>query len=329
MIIRAKSPLRISFGGGGTDIPPYCDQFGGAVLSTTINKYAYVTLIPHHQPQITIKSLDFNQELTLKNPQDLQPNGQLDLIKSVIKVFQLPFSFDLYIHCDASPGSGLATSSSITVALISAFSQYMGKSLSNYDVAELAYFIERKCAGLPGGKQDQFAAAFGGFNFIEFYQDSTVVNTLRLDSNVLNELNYRLLLCDLGRNRENQSKPQKQLSQKSETQLDQLKQIAIEMKKVLLKGQLDTFGFLLHQAWLTKQQTHQQISDNRVDTLYTTAINHGAYGGKVLGAAGGGYMLLYCQFDRKPEISQALSQLNCRLIDFSFDLSGVQSWIVL
>lgn len=333
MVVRARAPLRISFCGGGTDIPPFSDRFGGVVLSTTINKYAYSSIVPRNDQEIHIRSLDFNKTLVIKDEDDLQFNGELDLIKAILRHYSSPIGFDLFLHCDAPPGSGLATSSSMAVALISALQLLIGRSLNNYEIAELAYYIERKSLGSRGGKQDQFAISFGGFNFIEFYGDTTVVNSLRINENTLSELNYRLLLCYTGRTRKKtQGKGQIITSFPGGTKIEdyfkKLKELTIEMKKVLLKSQLDSFGYLLHEAWLTKQKTHKNASNETINQMYKRARKRGALGGKVLGAGGGGYLVLYCKFDKKHIVAKDLEQMKGEIIPFTFDKHGVQSWSV-
>lgn len=333
MVVRSRTPLRISFCGGGTDIPPFCDIMGGVVLNATINKYAYVSLIPRVDKKIKIISLDYKKTLEINSKDDFQYNGQLDLVKAVLKQYSLEIGFDVFIHCDSRPGSGLASSSALTVGLISALQLYIGKLLSKYEVAELAYFIERKCLGSPGGKQDQFAVSFGGFNFIEFFSDTTVVNTLRLSEETLNELNYRLILCNTGQVRKkplgkNQIKQPSKKKYEINDYLLKLKELTVEMKKVLLKNQLDSFGYLLHEAWLMKKKTHSQMKNPLIEKMYYGAKKLGALGGKMLGAGGGGYLLLYCRFDRKHIIENYLNQLGGKIIPFTFDNQGVQSWMV-
>lgn len=201
MIIRSKAPLRISFAGGGTDVPPYPEERGGAVLNTTINKYAYATLIPREDETINVESLDYDIVAKYHADEKLFYDGELDLVKAVINHMETKQGLDLFIHSDAPPGSGLGSSSTVVVTLVGAFQKWLNIPLTDYDIAELAYKIERKDLGVKGGKQDQYAATFGGFNYIEFHAESTIVNPLRIKRDILNELEYRLLLCYTGKTR--------------------------------------------------------------------------------------------------------------------------------
>ena len=200
-MIRSKAPLRISFAGGGTDVPPYPEERGGAVLSTTINKYAYATLIPREDDTINVTSLDYDIVAKYHADEKLFYDGELDLIKAVINNMGTKNGLDLFMHSDAPPGSGLGSSSTVVVALVGIFQKWLNRPLTHYDIAELAYKIERIDLKIKGGKQDQYAATFGGFNYIEFNAESTIVNPLRIHRTVLNELEYSLLLCYTGKTR--------------------------------------------------------------------------------------------------------------------------------
>ncbi|HHV92975.1 MAG TPA: GHMP kinase [Firmicutes bacterium] len=334
MIIRSRAPLRISFCGGGTDVSPYPEEKGGVVLSTTIDKYSYASLIPKKEPVIQVKSLDFDIVAKYDVDRQLVYDGELDLVKGVINTLLegKGEGFVLFIHSDAPPGSGLGSSSTMAVTLIGLVRQWLQKPWTNYDIAQLAYHIEREILGIKGGKQDQYAAAFGGFNFIEFYRDYTVVNPLRISPIILNELEYHLLLCYTGKTRlsariiETQVKGYIERQAASVAALDELKQITIDMKNALLQGRLSDFGALLHDAWMNKKRLAEQISNETIDTLYETARKHGALGGKILGAGGGGYLLLYCPFDKKHIIAQELEKAGGQVVKFGFEQQGLQTW---
>ncbi len=337
MIIRSKAPLRISFAGGGTEVEPYLSERGGAVLSTTINKCAYASLRPRDDRQISVTSLDYDVVARFDLDQPLPYDGNLDLVKAAIRRLNRPDSehgLDLFLHCDAPPGSGLGSSSAVVVALIGAFRQWLHLPLTQYEIADLAYQIERVDLGIKGGKQDQYAATFGGFNFIEFYRDATIVNPLRVAPDVLNELHYNLLLCYTGKTRLSgriiDTQVEGYVSRQEEVvrAMDEIKQIAIAQKNALLQGRLDDFGALLHEGWMNKKKMAAQISDASIDELYETARGHGALGGKMSGAGGGGYMFFYCPFDRKHVIAAALERLGASAVEFAFDAAGLQSWEV-
>jgi len=329
---RARAPLRVSFCGGGTDVSPYPEEHGGMVLSATINQYAYASVRPRRDTRFTLSSLDYDMVARYDHPRRMKMDGQLDLIKAVVKALRVRRGADLWAHSDAPPGSGLGSSSTLVVALLGAIGAWQKKALSGYETAELAYRIERIDMGLAGGRQDQYAAVFGGFNFIEFNRDSTVVNPLRVHPDVLNELQYRLLLCYVGQTRqsakiiERQTASYRKGSRTVVQALDRLKQETLEMKKALLLGKIDGLGELLHRAWEQKKKLDPGISTGRVDQLYRHARKEGAIGGKITGAGGGGYFLFLTRFDRKHRVAAALEKLGAQVVPFQFERRGLITW---
>jgi D-glycero-alpha-D-manno-heptose-7-phosphate kinase len=336
MIIRSKAPLRISFCGGGTDISPYKDERGGVVLSATIDKYAYGSLRLRDDRNVTVKSLDYDVVAKYHLDDGMHYDGELDLVKAAIKALDHGYKqgFDFFIHSDAPPGSGLGSSSTMVVALIGLLKHWQRLPLTNYEIAEIAYRIEREDLGIKGGMQDQYAAVFGGFNFMEFGAKTVIVNPLRIDNDVINELEYHLLLCYTGKTRLSANIISTQIEgyvQKNEDvvrAMDEMKNIAIELKNVLLQGHVDDFGALLHEAWINKKKMASQITNDHIDTLYEIARQNGALGGKVLGAGGGGYLLLYCEFDKKHVVAEALERNGGQVVEFTFEHHGLQSWEV-
>lgn len=337
MVVRGKAPLRISFAGGGTDIEPYLSERGGAVLSASINKYAYGSLYLREDFQITVKSLDYNTVVKYDVDRPLTFDGNLDLVKAAVRRLRRPderLGLDIFLHSDAPPGSGLGSSSAVMVALIGLFRHQFHLPLSSYEVADLAFQLERVDLGIKGGKQDQYAATFGGFNFIEFTRDATIVNPLRIPPDVLNELNYNMLLLYTGKTRlsgqiiDTQVENYVRRQTDSVAAMDELKAIAYALKNALLRGRLDDVGGLLHDAWLSKKRMATQISNAAIDELYETARKHGALGGKVLGAGGGGYMMVYCPFGTRHIIAGALERLGAQIVDFDFEPAGLQTWEV-
>lgn len=334
MIFRSKAPLRISFAGGGTDVPPYPQERGGVVLSTTIDKYAYATLIPRQDKEMRIQSLDYDIMAKYELDEKLVYDGKLDLVKAVIRNMNTDNSqgVELFIHSDAPPGSGLGSSSTMVVALIGAFKHWLRRPMTDYEMAELAYHIEREDLGIKGGMQDQYAATFGGFNFIEFFGSTTVVNPLRIRPDILNELQYLLLLCYTGKRRlsaqilDTQINAYVQKREEVVRALDELKAITIDMKNALLQGRLNSFGDLLHHAWENKKKLASQITNPQIDEMYEVARKHGALGGKILGAGGGGYLLVFCQFDKKHIIAEQLEKLGGQVVEFAFEYQGLQTW---
>lgn len=342
-ILRSKAPLRISFAGGGTDVSPYPEEKGGAVLNCTIDKFAYVTLESEHGRAggTEVESLDFGLKASYERPSDLLYNGELDLVKAALKTLRPPGSGNgneewlrLFLHSDAPPGTGLGTSSAMTVALVGAFQHYLKQAWTSYDIAELAYKIERNELGIAGGRQDQYSAAFGGFNFIEFTKDHTVVNPLKIRPEVVNELAYRLLLVYAGGGHYSNELIERQqrgfTSKRGETveALDATKHLAIDMKNQLLRGNIDEMGSLLDAGWQLKKQFTDGISNPQVDTMYARARDAGALGGKLVGAGGGGFLLLFCDFARRAQVARAVQEAGGRVTDFSFEMLGLQTWAV-
>lgn len=339
MIIRSKAPFRIAFAGGGTDVPPYCDDRGGIVFNATIDQYAYVTVTPRADDQFKVQSLDYDVIAKFRNDDDLTYDGELDLLKATIKNMKardelIGRGADIFIHSDVPAGSGLGSSSTVCVALIGALAEYYRIPYTNYEVAQLAYHIEREDLGIKGGLQDQYAATFGGFNFMEFGADlEVVVNPLRLKEDILNELHYHLLLVYTGKSRfsdhilDNQIDRYKANPAEVVPHYEQLKLMARRMKNAVITGKLHDFGRLLEEAWQNKKQVSTKISNPRIEEVHDAAVAHGAVGGRILGAGGGGHMLFYVDYRRKREVIQALEALDAHVKNFQFEHAGLQAWI--
>lgn len=332
-LIRSKAPLRISFAGGGTDVPPYCDEQGGTVLNSTIDRYAYCTISPRRDNEITIRSLDYGLvEKWRANGDMFVYDGNLDLIKAVLNHFEVDRGFDMFLHCDAPPGSGLGSSSTVIVSIIGAMAEWLNEPLSQYDIADLAYHLERKELGLAGGKQDQYASVFGGFNFMEFRAKDTLVTPLRVKTDVLNELHYQLLLGNTGKTRDSANIIKSQTAgyvhgdvQVVEA-LERTKQLAKEMKDALLCGEIRRMGELMNESWESKKKFTSTISNERIDQIYDTALANGAVGGKISGAGGGGFMFFICEYDRKHIVANELTKLGVDIVTYNFDKHGLQTW---
>ncbi|MCC7102641.1 MAG: GHMP kinase [Fimbriimonadaceae bacterium] len=335
MWIRARAPLRISFAGGGTDVAPYCDVRGGVVLSATINRHAYVTLVPGGN-QITIQSLDYDASISYGIEDPIVYDGQLDLAKGVIDHFRraepFPTGLKIILHNDAPPGSGLGSSSALAVAMVKALATFLKLPLDSYQIAQKAFDIERLEVGIIGGKQDQYACAFGGFNFIEFHRDQSLVNQLRIPEEVMSELEYRLVFAYVGGKRVYSDIIQQQVDNFKEGNesaveaMDTLKELAYQMKNALLVGNLSEFAQLLDQGWQNKKRMADGITNPSIDAIYTSAIKAGALGGKVTGAGGGGFMFFICDPFRTHEVQEALRAQNASLVDLSFTNHGVSAW---
>ncbi len=334
-LFRGKAPLRISFAGGGTDLSPYCDQYGGCALNATINKYAFTTLEMRAGNKVEVHSLDYDYLASFHVDEPLAYDGKVDLVKAVIKKLKRGRDgLRITTRNDAPPGSGLGSSSAMVVSLVMAFKQWLSLDLSEYDVARLAYQVEREELALVGGKQDQYASAFGGFNFMEFGRDSVLVNPLRIKDDVICELEYNLLLYYTGKSRlsgniiESQIKNVNDERKESLEGMHQLKAQAIEMKNALLTGNPRGFGRLLDDAWKSKKKMANEITNPMIDEMYAEAIKAGALGGKVSGAGGGGFMVFYCENGTRHKVAARLEQLGGEVVDFEFENFGSRSWRV-
>jgi D-glycero-alpha-D-manno-heptose-7-phosphate kinase len=332
--LRAKAPLRVSFAGGGTDVPPFPSQEGGVVLSGAIDRYAYGSLRPRQDGKISIESVDYGTSLDFGIKDPLLFDGKLDLVKAAIR--ELGGSemegYDLLLHSSAAPGSGLGSSSTMMVCLIGLLNERYRLHLSDYEIAHLSYVVERETLGIKGGMQDQYAATFGGFNFMEFDGTDVVVNPLRIRDDVTSELEHNMLLVFSGITRASSQIIEDQtgrLEAGVHDTLDGLREqkvLAFEMKAALLRNRLPLFGELLGHAWEQKKRMSPKISNPFIDELYSTARNHGALGGKVTGAGGGGYMLLYCDFHKKHRVAEALLEMGALVDEFAFAPRGMVTW---
>jgi D-glycero-alpha-D-manno-heptose-7-phosphate kinase len=331
--IRAKAPLRVSFAGGGTDVPPFPQSEGGLVLSATINRYAYGALAPRDDGMIGVESVDFGMSVDYARDDALAFDGRLDLVKAAIRKLGRG-GFDLFLHSNAPPGSGLGSSSSVMVTLIGLLKEYHRLPLTDYEIAELAFGLERQDLGIKGGLQDQYAATFGGFNFIEMDGDRVIVNPLRIPHDVIHELEHDMLLCYTGRTRQSDRIIEDQ-TQRFETRderalegLRMQKELAVEMKNALLRRRLNDFGELLGTAWDYKKRMSPRITTGFIDEAYDAAIRAGAVGGKVTGAGGGGYMLFFCPFHRKHRVADTLIGLGGEVTEFEFTPHGLTTWAI-
>ena len=332
MVIRGRAPLRVSFGGGGTDVEPFCVNQGGAIIGSTINKYAYCSIVPRDDEEIIVHSLDFDMTVKYNTRENYVYDGKLDLVKAALKGMDIRQGCEVYLQCDAPPGSGLGTSSTVMVAMLAAMARWKGVEMDAYRLADLAYEVEREDLKIAGGYQDQYAATFGGFNFIEFYgRNNVVVNPLRIKKDIIHELQYNLLLCYTGNIHisANIIKDQVQNYEKKDgfEAMCEVKALAYAMKDELLKGNLHSFGKLLNYGWESKKRMSSKITNPQVDALYNEAMAAGALGGKLLGAGGGGYLLMYCPYNLRHKVAARLEAAGGQLTDWCFELRGAQSWI--
>lgn len=338
MIVRSKAPLRLGLAGGGTDVSPFSDIYGGCILNATISLYAYCDIVPRQDGKIIFITEDRGERFESVSKRELPMDGNLDLLKAiynrVIKDFDLPAqSFELHTFVDAPAGSGLGTSSTLVVAVLGAFVQWLSLPLAEYDIASLAYSIEREDLCLAGGKQDQYAATFGGFNFMEFYSDNKViVNPLRIKDKIINELSRNIVLFYTSTSRdsaaiiERQQKNVISNNTKSIDAMQQLKKQAVRMKEALLKNDLDKIGDILNLGWEYKRQMASGISTNLFEDVYRAALEAGARGGKISGAGGGGYIFFYCPDCVRYKVIDVLNNFGGKVRRFEFTKEGLQTW---
>ena len=338
MIYRSKAPLRLGLAGGGTDVSPYADEFGGAILNATISLYAYASIEPIAENGIVLQAVDQRQELRYDWTNQLLLDGKLDLLKGVYNKIQqdyaLPLTgFKLTTYTDAPAGSGLGTSSTLVVAILGAFTEMLRLPLGDYDIAHYAYEIERNYLSLAGGRQDQYAATFGGVNFMEFYAgDKVIVNPLRIRPEYLHELEQNLVLYFTSTSRQSATiiKEQQQnvhnRNVASIGAMHQLKEQARLMKEALLKGRLHEIGEILDFGFSQKRLMAASISNPQLDEIYNAAKAAGATGGKISGAGGGGFFVFYCPGNTRYNVIDRLNQMGGEVKNFSFAKHGLTTW---
>ncbi len=328
---RARSPVRISFGGGGSDLTHFFANEGGAVINTTIAAYSHATLRMRRDEKILICSLDLADSLRAEDLQGaLGQKGKFGLIQALLKTVHPDFGFELYLQSDYPMNSGLGGSAVVSAAVLGCFNQFRRDHWDLHELAELAFQAERLYLGVAGGWQDQYATVFGGFNFMEFRMDQNIVHPLRIPPDVLLELEESLILCHTGEGHDsgNIHEDQRQQMQKEHVrkQVQTNVELTYKMRNYLLRGHLLLFGQSLHQAWQFKRQFSSRISNGALDEIYENALQHGAIGGKLLGAGGGGYFLFYVPPFRKLELMQHLEASGLKLRPFRFEPDGLQTW---
>jgi len=340
MIIRSKAPLRLGLAGGGTDVSPYSDIYGGAILNATISLYANTSLEPLNNGKIEFIALDRNEKITFDSREILKVGKLLPLhigvYNKIVKEFtKKPLSFRLSTYVDAPAGSGLGTSSTLMVSILGAFVEWLNLPLGEYDIAKLAYDIERVDLAMAGGKQDQYAATFGGVNYMEFLEkDRVIVNPLRIKSEYLHELSHNLVLYYTKTSRYSSdiiSSQSKSVKDKDETAINamhKLKEQALMMKRILAVGDVNKVGEILDFGWENKKKMAKGISNPMLDEIYDLAKNNGATGGKISGAGGGGFMVFYCPKNTKYQVIEALSKYGGSIHPYIFTEGGLRTWTI-
>lgn len=343
MVIRSRAPLRLGLAGGGTDVSPYCDEFGGAILNTTIGHYAYASIEPKDDGRVGFVSCDRGESAEYETNGPLEPDGCLDLLKYVhncaVRRFNggRPLSVRVTTRVDVPSGSGLGGSSTLVVAVLKAYAECLNYPLDDYDLAHTAYVLEREEAGLQGGRQDQYAAAFGGFNFMEFGGNGRVlVNPLRIRESVASELEASLLLFYTGASRasaaiiDEQAKNVEQGNTQAIEAMHQIKQEALRMKEALLRGDFELLHQVLRASWESKKRMASRIVNEKMEMLYQRALGAGAYCARISGAGGGGFMMFLTDPMRKDRVAEALRSCEDNGIVYGchFTSVGAQAWKV-
>lgn len=339
--IRSRAPLRLGLAGGGTDVSPFSDEHGGYVLNATIDLYAQAILEPRSDGRVAFVAADRGEHVELAASKVLADEEPLRLHRGIynriVRQFNAgrPLSLTLTTYADAPAGSGLGTSSTMVVAMVRAYVEWLRLGLGEYEVARIAYEIERLELGLAGGKQDQYAAAFGGTNFMEFLADERViVNPLRVAPAYMNELESALVTCFTGVSRRSEQIIEEQQKRMSQPQggaiesLHQLKRDAIDMKQALLRGEIAALSTILNRSWAAKQRTASGISTERIETLFEVAMRAGARAGKVSGAGGGGFMMFLGPPEAQVRLIRALNEAGGTASPVHFTDRGAESWLV-
>ena len=331
VLTRSRAPVRVSFGGGGSDLTYFFVDHPGAVLSTTISLFCHVTLIPRTDGEIHLHSDDLQTYQRYESMADLKVNlDQTSLLAATVFVIRPTAGFDLYVRSDFPIGSGLGGSSAVTTAIVAAFNELRLDRWTTYEIAEVSFQAERLYFGVAGGWQDQYASAFGGFNLIEFDGSRNLVHPIRLDPATVNELEECLILCDTQIAHESGEihKEQRKAfgAEKKANQLKDVVDLCRKMHRHLIRGELIDFGRSLHAAWQLKRGFAASVTNSHVDDIYTAAIAAGALGGKLLGAGGGGFFLFFVQPRFRKAVTESLRNAGCRISAFRFESQGVTSW---
>jgi D-glycero-alpha-D-manno-heptose-7-phosphate kinase len=328
---RAKSPVRISFGGGGSDLTHYFMQSGGAVINATISLFSHATLRKRDDLSVFIHSSDLDASIEAANLEEVcKIQGSFGLIQSVLKTINPDFGFELYLHSDFPVKSGLGGSAVVASSILGCFNEFRIDKWNHYEIAELAYQAERLSLGVAGGWQDQYATIFGGINFMEFRADQNLIHPLKMNADVLYELEESLVLCNTGTTHESGDVHN---DQRQEMQRDDIRKLVeknvmltYNMRNMLLRGQLHSFANALNQGWHYKKQFSSRISNQQLDDLYDYAMENGAWGGKLLGAGGGGFFIFFVPASSKHKLMKALKERGKQVIPFRFESEGLRSW---
>lgn len=338
-VVRARAPLRLGLAGGGTDVSPYCDIYGGLVLNAAIDRYAYAVIRTLDEPVVRFIATDQQMEKVRPAEVPLPLNGKLDLHKAVynhvVQTFNggRPIPLELCTFCDAPAGSGLGSSSTLVVAMIRAFAELLNLPLDDYTIAHMAHQIERVDCRLQGGRQDQYSATFGGFNFMEFYaEERAVINPLRIKNWIICELESSLVLYFTGVSRESahiiadQSSNVKSGAADALEAMHGIKREALAMKECLLRGDFPALVESMRLGWENKKRSAKTVSNPHIDAIYDAAIQAGALAGKVSGAGGGGFMWFFVPTEKRMDVIRTLNGFGGQVSNCHFTKHGTQAW---
>ncbi|MBI5956206.1 MAG: GHMP kinase [Chloroflexi bacterium] len=332
MIYRSKAPVRLDLAGGWSDVPPFSSKEGGAVVNVAIARYTNAFLVPRKDDAVSITSADFGMTVRANSLRELHYDGNLDLIKAALRRFPVATGIDLRVSSEMPPGSGTGTSASLGVALVGLLSWVGGRGFSPQEVAEEAHLLEVEEIHVPGGKQDQYASALGGFNYLEFQDPQVRVQALRLDAGFVEALQRDLVLCYTGRSRVSGDIIQAVIDsfQRGEpatvVALHNIKAVAERMRRALLSSDYQALAHLLSENWAEQMKLHASVTSPEIDALFARATRHGALGGKALGAGGGGCLLFLCQPGKAGVVRAELASAGAQVLDFDFDTRGLQVW---
>lgn len=330
VLLIARAPVRISFGGGGTDLPAYYNQFDGMVVNTAINRYVYTFVSSGVSDALQIISSDFRMFYRHQAGNEFSTEGELGLVKAVLREFNVAEGLDVFVASQIPPGTGLGGSGAVAVSIITALAAWQGRNLNKIDIAEMACDIGINKLHLPSGKQDEYGATMGGLNQIVFTKEATTVNPVKQPPGALESFQKRLMLFYTGKSRDSgkilsdQSKASREQNPATLERMHKIKALGYDILAALSEGRLDDFGDLLHQSWVQKRGVNRDISNDQIDVAYDAARSNGAIGGKITGAGGGGFMMVYCHEEKQEAVTKALQALGLARMDFRFDFDGAQ-----
>ena len=341
LIVRARAPLRLGLAGGGTDVSPYCDEYGGSVLNATIDRYAYAVIRTLDEPHVRFVATDRQETGEFPLQSRFELDGRLDLHKAVynriVETYNggKPLAIELSTFCDAPVGSGLGSSSTIVVVMLRVFAELLNLPLDDYTLAHLAFQIEREDCKLQGGRQDQYAATFGGFNFMEFYADNVaIINSLRIKTWIICELEASLVLFYTGVSRESakviadqSANVQAKVGNAVEA-MHAMKREAARMKECLLKGDFNGMVESMREGWENKKRSSKSVSSPYIEEIFEEALKAGASAGKISGAGGGGFMMFFVPPDKRMDVVRTLERFDGSISNCHFTKNGTQGWRV-